>query len=375
MIRAVSLVLASLTVAGHSTSVLAHHGASPYDTAQSVTLTGTVTQFRFTNPHVLIYANVRNDAGEMVEWSGELTSPNRLARAAGPNASDRDAVRWSKDILKPGDTVQLTGNPARNGAPQLRLRKVVDANGIALVGGEISTPPLEVMASAAPSALPQRVEIENHGADFSGVWMRDDASPHLNYAFSIETPSMTPWALAKYEASKPTFGERGVTVAETNDPVYQCLPPGVPRIYFHPRPFEIIQLPNRVLMSFEYQALLRPIYTDGRGHRDDLAATWMGDAIGHWEGETLVIESTNFNDKTWVDRRGIPHSEELRVVERIHREGERLIVDITIDDTIAFTEPWTGRKTFSATDWTIEEFVCLDNSSFSDFEELLRDHD
>ena len=101
----------------------------------------------------------------------------------------------------------------------------------------------------------------------------------------------------------------------------------------------------------------------------------MGDAIGHWEGETLVIESTNFNDKTWVDRRGIPHSEELRVVERLHREGERLIVDVTIDDPIAFTEPWTGRKTFSAVDWTIEEFVCLDNSSFSEFEELLRDHD
>jgi hypothetical protein len=204
--------------------------------------------------------------------------------------------------------------------------------------------------------------------------MRDDPEPHQNYAFSVEPPSMTPWALERYNATRPTFGERGVAVADTNDPVYQCLPPGTPRIYFHPRPFEIIQTPNRILMSFEYQALLRPIYTDGRAHREDLAATWMGDATGHWEGETLVVETVNFNDKTWVDRRGLPHSDQMRVLERIHRDGDRLIVDVTVEDPMAFTEPWTGRKVYSAVDWTIEEFVCLDNDSFTEFEELLLEH-
>ena len=111
-----------LTVAGatvlFSGSVLGHHGAGVYDTSKTITVTGEVSQFRFVNPHVLIYANVEQD-GKTVEWSGELTSPNRLAR------DERGTVRWHKDILKPGDGIELTGNPARNGAPSLRLLGVV----------------------------------------------------------------------------------------------------------------------------------------------------------------------------------------------------------------------------------------------------------
>ena len=93
-----------------------------------MTVTGTVTQFQFVNPHVLIHIAV-TDKDRTVEWSGELTSPNRLARM---QLSD---VKWHKEVLKPGDQVTLTGNPARNGAPALYLTSVVDSNGTALIGG------------------------------------------------------------------------------------------------------------------------------------------------------------------------------------------------------------------------------------------------
>ena len=73
-------------------------------------------------------------------------------------------------------------------------------------------------------------------------------------------------------------------------------------------------------MIFEYDHLIRQVYTDGREHRTDLAPSWMGDSIGRWEGDALVIETVNFNDKTWLDRTGVQHSEELRVVERIRAE-------------------------------------------------------
>ena len=113
-----------------SSSAWAHHGGAAYETDKSITVTGAVTKFEFINPHVLIYIAVTNDDGEVVEWSGELTSPNRLARM------DRGStVQWSKDILRPGDEIVLSGNPARSGAPSLRLRTVVDANGVAIVGG------------------------------------------------------------------------------------------------------------------------------------------------------------------------------------------------------------------------------------------------
>lgn len=210
--------------------------------------------------------------------------------------------------------------------------------------------------------------------------MRDirgpEGAPYQNYAFSAEPPPMTEWGRRRYETAKPTFGTNSVAVSETNDSVYQCLPPGTPRIYFHPRPLEIIQMPGRVMIVYEYQQLIRQIYTDGRSHRTDLAPSWMGDSIGHWEDKTLVVETVNFNDKTWIDRRGLPHSDRLRVLEKIRIANDnRLEVEITVQDPIAFQESWSAKKFFSSVDWTIEEFVCLDNSSFGDFEQILLDHE
>ena len=109
----------------------AHHGSAAYDTSRSVTVTGAVTRFEFINPHVLIYIAVTDDDGDIVEWSGELTSPNRLARMRRGSATP-----WSKDVLQAGDEITLSGNPARSGAPSLRLRTVIDSNGDTLVGGD-----------------------------------------------------------------------------------------------------------------------------------------------------------------------------------------------------------------------------------------------
>lgn len=111
--------------------VAAHHGGAAYDSSRMLTLTGTVTAFKFVNPHVLISIAVTGEDGEVVEWTGELTSPNRLARMAEPGS-----VRWHKDILKFGDEIELTGNPASSGAPALRLHKVVDADGTVLIGND-----------------------------------------------------------------------------------------------------------------------------------------------------------------------------------------------------------------------------------------------
>jgi hypothetical protein len=107
----------------------AHHGASLFEPADTVTVTGTVTDFQFVNPHVLIYLTVTGEDGEQVRWGGELTSPNRLARMNGD-------VKWHKTILQPGDRITMTGHPARNGAPAMDITKLVDARGIALIGGD-----------------------------------------------------------------------------------------------------------------------------------------------------------------------------------------------------------------------------------------------
>ena len=105
----------------------AHHGAGLFEPEKKVTTVGTVTDFQFVNPHVLVFWTVKGADGKEVAWSGELTSPNRLARMGG-------AVKWHKTILKPGDRVTLEGHQARNGAPVMDITKVVDAQGAVLIG-------------------------------------------------------------------------------------------------------------------------------------------------------------------------------------------------------------------------------------------------
>ena len=133
---------------------------------------------------------------------------------------------------------------------------------------------------------------------------------------------------------------------------------------------EIMQTPGKVVMLYEYDHFVREIYTDGRQHPKDPNSTWMGDSIGKWEGDTLVIDSVGFNDKTWLDNEGHPHSEDLHVVERVHRlSHDALTIDVQIEDPKAYTKAWGGHMVFELKpDWTLGEMVCEDNITFSDLQ-------
>src|SRR5215472_3034423 len=185
--------------------------------------------------------------------------------------------------------------------------------------------------------------------DLSGVWSQEHprnlpvVERFWNYTYSKEEPSMTEWGLSQYKLAKSSFGQHTYPLAETNDPLYHsCTPPGLPRIYLHPFPMQIVQMPGEVLILFEYDSMRRQVFTDGRPHDEALGPQWMGDSIGHWEGDTFVAETTNFNDKTWLDRMGHPHSDQLHVVERIRRvDHDHLTDDITMEDPKAYAKPWT----------------------------------
>jgi hypothetical protein len=123
------------------------------------------------------------------------------------------------------------------------------------------------------------------------------------------------------------------------DPEIRCYLPGVPRVMYMPFPFQIIQSQQHIMMVFEYAGAIRTIYMDH--HIEAPADSWMGWSNGHWEGETLVIDTTGFNDLSWLDRAGDFHSDELHVVERITaRSPETLSYEATIEDPKVFTKPW-----------------------------------
>jgi hypothetical protein len=213
--------------------------------------------------------------------------------------------------------------------------------------------------------------------DLSGVWYADHDRPnrvterYWIYKFAEEEPPMTPWGQAQFDAAKTSFGSHPYPIKETNDPVYNsCAPPGFPRVYLHPFPMQIVQTPGEVIVLFEYDSIRHQIYMDGRAHDTSLGPTWNGDAIGHWEGDTLVADTVNLNDKTWIDRMGHPHSDELHVVERIRRvDHDHLVVDFTFEDPKAYTKKWTASLPFKLyPKWTIQEYFCEDQTTFEDME-------
>ena len=126
----------------------------------------------------------------------------------------------------------------------------------------------------------------------------------------------------------------------TADPVAQCHMPGVPRIMYMEHPFQIFQTPAHVAMTFEWSLVHRLIYTNGSKHIDGIEF-FMGDSRGRWEGDTLVVEVTNHNDRTWFDMAGNFHSEALKLTERYTMTNRDTIrYEVTVEDPKVFTRPW-----------------------------------
>jgi hypothetical protein len=147
------------------------------------------------------------------------------------------------------------------------------------------------------------------------------------------------------------------------NPTLNCLPDGVPKGDLLPEPFKVIHSAGVIVLLYEVETTFRQVFMDGRKLPLDPSPTWQGYSIGHWEGDTLVIETTGFNDRSWLDARGTPHSEALRVEERFRRRDfGHMDLTITLTDPKTFTRPIT----FSVVeelmpDTDVFEHYCLEN--------------
>ncbi|MGA3292916.1 MAG: hypothetical protein ABSE45_02910 [Candidatus Acidiferrales bacterium] len=148
-----------------------------------------------------------------------------------------------------------------------------------------------------------------------------------------------------------------------------CVPPGVPAATMQPYPLQIVQKPGLVVILYEAYHLFRVIHTDGRPHPSDLDPTWMGNSVGRWEGDTLVIDVTGFNDKTEIA--GFHHTTAYHVVERYRRTSyDTLSYEATIDDPNVWTAPWKyGGSLKLHPEWEIQEYVCEENNQ--NYQDLL----
>jgi hypothetical protein len=174
-----------------------------------------------------------------------------------------------------------------------------------------------------------------------------------------------PTLTAAYAARLKTFQEAQKAGKIQDSPAANCVPPGMPQIMGQPYPMEIFFKPGQVAIQLEAYEQIRHVYTDGRKHPDDPDQTYNGDSIGHWEGDTLVIDTVGFTPDTPLGLSyGMRHSDKLHIVERMRlKDPDSLEVVTTIDDPEALTQPWTTSRTFKRhRDWSIAEYVCEQNN-------------
>ena len=173
--------------------------------------------------------------------------------------------------------------------------------------------------------------------DLSGFWV-NQYTPDLSVALGKQPPFTALGA------------ERWRTVDTSKDPTGTCLPVGPSRGFTAPFPFQLVQGPDTIGILFEYQAIWRAIYMDGRPHPEDVAEYpyFMGHSIGRWEGDVLVVDTTGIDDRSWLDTAGHEHSAQLRLTERFEKKSaDTMQWTATFEDPVFFTRPWSVTRTFT----------------------------
>ena len=207
--------------------------------------------------------------------------------------------------------------------------------------------------AAAVAASPTPVEAQGYRAprtkdgkpDLNGIWQalttaHADLQDHNALPGVPASPGVVEGNEIPYQPSALAKKKENLAKRATADPLAGCFLPGIPRATYMPLPFQIAQTPSVVAMLYTFRRTPRLIFTDGSKHPQGLEY-WMGDSRGRWEGDTLVVDVANFNDKTWFDSAGNFHSEALHVTERYTRTGpDHLLYEATIEDPKVFTRPW-----------------------------------
>ncbi len=219
------------------------------------------------------------------------------------------------------------------------------------------TPSIPRTADGKPNFAAPAPRTSDGKPDLSGLWNMNAGPGHLaNVTADLKPGEIRPWAEALY---KRRLGDLG-----KDDPwTEKCLPAG-PRVILTGAngPSRITQTPQLIVILYE-DLTYRQIFMDGRTLPSDPNPSWMGYSVGHWDGDSLVVESTGFNDRSWLDMGGHPHTEALRTTERFRRTSfGHMDFQVTFDDAKAYTRPWTISFGVNfVADTSMLEYVCAEN--------------
>jgi Family of unknown function (DUF6152) len=349
--------------------LIAHHEIlAKFDDKKAMTLRGTVTKVDWANPHVHIFMNVQN-GNAVANWAVELESPVDLGRA-----------NWTRDTVKPGDALTVQGIAARNGSRQVWANSVVMANtNKKLFDGATAPKPAANAANGPTPKWPDGQPRLGAPPGQTGYWGAPTATTLVQTGSNVaadgygllkniaDIDKMAPfqkWARDLYELRQRNLLK--------DDPMYlYCMPPGGPRQYQLPYGVQFNEDRDRkrvFVFIGSGNRNYRIIYTDGRQQQGQLRGDadnplYYGRSIGKWEGETFVVDTKGFNEKFWFSNGGLPHTEQLHLIERYTRpDMNTLKYEVTIDDPGAYTKTWTSSWNLK---WIAGEelpvYYCQDN--------------
>ena len=230
------------------------------------------------------------------------------------------------------------------------------------------TPGIPRMADGQPNLRGPVPRTSDGRPDLTGIWL---PSPDpLGKPGGIEgvvtprylrdvTVDLPPGSVRLQPKAAEEFKQR-VDNFQRDSPLLRCLPVGVPRLNAYAFPYKVVQLPQLVLFLYETQTMFRQVFMDGRSLPNDAQPTWIGYSVGRWEGDTLVVESTGFNGKPWLDGIGHTASENMRLTERFRRlDVGKMEVEVVIDDPQTYTAPLRYVQSLELLpDRELIEYVC-----------------
>jgi hypothetical protein len=311
-----TIIRSALACAGTlvlATPVLAHHSAAAFDTQKVVTVTGTVTQYRFANPHVYLTVQVRKDDG--------TTSAMEVEAGA---ASVLNALGFNKDSVRVGEIVTVTGNPGRREPEKLLLGRDLFKTDGAYV-------PLNIASKSVYEA-----RINQAATSIEGTWFSTMGS------FGGYMGAARKWALT--DAGKAAAAKVQDPLATTQK---DCIPIGVPAVMFYPVANTIEVQKDRVIIKVDWMDTERTVWLDGRRHPPANQTFLHGHSVGRWEGKTLVVETTNFREHLMGTSTTVPGSTQKKVIERftLSDDGKSLLYSGTVEDPLYLAQPgqWSGR--------------------------------
>ena len=295
-----------------------HHSDAGMDMNSTVALEGTVTELRFRNPHVYVVVETTDASGEPVEWSLETSGANNLTRRG-----------WTRDTLKAGDRVAFRAHPALDGRPYGKLNSIDMEGGLRLA--TVANAP-EPPATASTTTL-------------AGKW-RADASKLIAY----------PGGFDGFFHAHLKLTEQGAAAQARYDPLSAenpestCIGRPTPAAFVSTRlfkvEFELNEDNDTNVIRSEYFDEERTIYMDGRAHPGGDERFTTGHSVGRWEGDTLVIDTTNFTDHRSPYQIGVPSAAQKHVVERYRliENGTRMLAEFMLEDPEYIAEPMIHQR-------------------------------